>query len=150
MNNKLSKFDPAVDKRILIALSGAIWTVVGIILCNFSVHWLMDSAGDDLLLLASTGIVAAMLICYFGFLKIVNRNINRIIAKPSKVCIFAFQPWNSYLVVIVMISLGIFLRQSSVPKKYLSIIYTGFGGAMILSSLKYYWVFIKMLRASKR
>jgi hypothetical protein len=150
MNNKLRKFDPAVDKRVLIALSGAIWTFVGIILCNFAFHWLMDSAGEDFFLLAAAGIVAALLISYFGFLKIVNKNIDRIRAKPSKVCIFAFQPWNSYLVVIVMISLGIFLRQSSVPKKYLSIIYTGFGGAMILSSLKYYWVFIKMLITSER
>ncbi|KPK33480.1 MAG: hypothetical protein AMK70_09425 [Nitrospira bacterium SG8_35_1] len=145
MNNKLKKFDPAVDKRILIALSGTIWTFVGIILCNLSLNWLLDSAGEDLLVIAAAGIVAALLIGYFGFLKIVNRNIDRIVAKPSKVCIFAFQPWKSYFIVIIMITLGIFLRSSPVPKKYLSIIYSGFGGAMILSSLKYHWVFIKML-----
>ena len=89
MNNKLKKFDPAVDKRILIALSGTIWTFVGIILCNLSLNWLLDSAGEDLLVIAAAGIVAALLIGYFGFLKIVNRNIDRIVAKPSKVCIFA-------------------------------------------------------------
>lgn len=150
MNNKLKKFDPAVDKRILIVLSGAIWTFVGIILCNLALNWLLDSAGEDLPLFAGAGIVAALLIGYFGFLKIVNKNIDRIIAKPSKVCIFAFQPWKSYLIVIIMITLGIFLRSSPVPKKYLSIIYSGFGGAMILSSLKYYWVFIKMLITPER
>ena len=44
-----------------------------------------------------------------------------------------------------MICLGIILRHSPIPKQWLAVIYLGFGGAMILSSIKYYIFFFKML-----
>lgn len=144
MSSGLKKFDPAVDKRLLVALSGIIWTVVGILLCNLSINWLSETPIQKAVLLGLSGFMLAMAIHHFGFLKLVDKNIERIMAKEGKVCIFAFQPWKSYLIVLVMICMGIVLRQSSFPKSYLSVIYTGFGGAMLLSSIRYYRVFIKI------
>lgn len=145
MDPKFTKFDPAVDKKFLIALSGIIWSIVGIVLCNMAVGWLSRTISYNTLLLGGSGILLSLLIHHFGFLKLVDRNIERILLKKGKVCIFAFQPWKSYLIILIMIGMGIFLRQSSLPKPYLAVIYIGFGGAMLLSSLRYHRNFFKLI-----
>ncbi|MEF9437835.1 MAG: hypothetical protein L0922_03485 [Candidatus Mariimomonas ferrooxydans] len=63
----------------------------------------------------------------------------------KKVCIFAFQAWKSYLIIAIMIAMGIILRHSQIPTYYISVIYIGFGGAMILSSIRYYRIFFKLI-----
>ena len=145
MHSTLKKFDPAVDKRLLIFLSGVLWSVVGIMLCKLAMNWLSLTSRQNAVWPGITGVVLAVLIYYFGFLKLVNKNTGRILSKEGKVCIFAFQPWKSYLIILVMIGMGTVLRHSSMPKHYLAIIYIGFGGAMILSSLVYYKYFFKNL-----
>jgi len=145
MHSTLKKFDPAVDKRLLIFLSGVLWSVVGIMLCKLAMNWLSLTSLQNAVWPGITGVVLAVLIYYFGFLKLVNKNTGRILSKEGKVCIFAFQPWKSYLIILVMIGMGTVLRHSSMPKHYLAIIYIGFGGAMILSSLVYYKYFFKNL-----
>ncbi len=145
MKIKIDKFDPAVDKRILVAVSGTIWTAVGILLCTRAVNWLSDATDPKTLWLGTAGVLLALAIHHFGFVKLANKNIQRIMAKEGKVCIFGFQPWKSYFIILIMISMGIILRQSSIPKTYLSIIYMGFGGAMLLSSIRYHRIFFKLL-----
>jgi hypothetical protein len=145
MNHKIKKFDPAVDKRLLIALSGFIWTTVGVILIRLAAGWLSSIALKPALILWITGIALALLIHHFGFLRIVNQNIERIASMKEKVCIFAFQAWKSYAIIAVMVGLGIILRHSPLPKHYLSVVYIGFGGAMILSSIRYLRIFLKLI-----
>ncbi len=139
----IRKFNPAVDKKFLIALSGILWSVVGIMLCRLAVLWLSQTDKQHAVWFGSAGAVLAFLIYQFGFSKIVNKNTVRILSKEGKVCIFGFQPWKSYVIIVVMVGLGITLRHSPLPKPYLSVIYIGFGGAMILSSLIYYRNFFK-------
>ncbi|GBE41182.1 hypothetical protein BMS3Bbin09_01073 [bacterium BMS3Bbin09] len=145
MNPKLNKFDPAVDKKFLIALSGILWSIVGIALCNLAIGWLSETTARTTAWLGTSGIILSLLIHHFGFLKLVDSNIERILSKKSKVCIFAFQPWKSYLIILIMICMGIFLRHSSLPKPYLAVIYIGFGGAMLLSSFRYHRNFFKLM-----
>ena len=146
MRSTLKKFDPAVDKRLLIFISGFLWSIVGIMLCILAVNWLSLTSRQNAVRLGLIGVTLAILIYYFGFLKLVNKNTGRILLKEGKVCIFAFQPWKSYLIILIMIGMGTILRHSSIPKPYLAIIYMGFGGAMILSSLVYYRHFLKNLK----
>ncbi len=138
-------FEPASDKRFLIALSGIAWSIVGIILCNLAIDWLLQSPSQKSIWLGLAGVNLSLLIHYFGFSKIVNNNIGRILSKKDKVCIFAFQAWKSYLIVIIMVGMGMALRHSSLPKPYLSVIYIGFGGAMVMSSVRYLRVFFKLI-----
>ena len=147
MHPILKKYDPTVDKRFLVALSGILWSGVGIMLCRLAVKWLSAPNTPDVIWLGSAGILLSLFIHHFGFLKLVDKNISRITAKQGKVCIFGFQPWKSYFLILIMIGMGTILRHSSMPKHYLSIIYIGFGGAMLLSSFRYHRVFIKLLRA---
>lgn len=141
---KIRKLEPAVDRRVLILLSGLTWSIVGIALCRMAVIWLSPVTGSPGAMLGLSGIVLFLAIYRFGFSKLVARNIERVRSKKNKkICIFAFQAWKSYLIVAIMIGLGILLRSSPLPKEYLAVIYIGFGGAMILSSIKYYLVFLK-------
>lgn len=145
MHDTLKRFDPAVDKKFLLALSGIIWSGVGIVLCNLAGGWLSRASSREGLLFGIAGIFLALMIHHFGFLKLVDRNIERITSKEGKVCIFGFQPWRSYLIIAVMVGMGSALRHSSIPKQYLAVIYIGFGGAMLLSSVRYYRYFFKLL-----
>ena len=146
MHSKFYKYDPAVDKKFLIAISGIIWSAVGIALCNLAAGWLSQTTTQTAALLGITGIILSLLVHHFGFLKLVDRNIERILSKEGKVCIFAFQPWKSYLIIVIMIGMGMALRHSSLPKPYLAVIYTGFGGALLLSSIRYHRIFFKLIR----
>ena len=145
MSTMLSKFDPAVDKRFLIALSGFIWSAIGVLLCSTAYSWLTVEHVRFGPLLVISGILLALTIHHFGFLKIANRNIDRILSKKGKVCIFGFQPWKSYMIILIMISMGAVLRQSPLPKSYLSVIYIGFGGAKFLLRFRYYKIFYKKI-----
>lgn len=144
MHDKLRKFDPAVDKRLLVVLSGIMWISVGIMLINLAVGWLRLTAAGPVIWYGAGGTMLALMIHHFGFLKLVDRNIDRITAMEGKVCIFGFQPWKSYLIIIVMIGMGTILRHSALPRQYLAVIYTGFGGAMVLSSIRYFRIFFKL------
>jgi hypothetical protein len=145
MNAILKKLNPSIDKRLLIAISGIIWGVVGFILCKLAVQWLSDTHHNNAFWLGLTGIILSILIHYFGFSRIVKHNIERILSLKEKICIFAFQPLKSYIIVVIMITMGFLLRHSPIPKPYLSVIYIGFGGAMFLSSLRYLWSFFKVV-----
>jgi hypothetical protein len=63
----------------------------------------------------------------------------------SKKCIFSFMTWRSYLIVLVMVSMGIALRHSALPKDYLSILYNGIGLALFLSGIRYLRFFTMLL-----
>ncbi len=143
MHDKIKKFEPVVDKKFLIALSGFVWSIVGILLCNLAFGWLFMATNQMAFPLGLAGTLLALFIHHFGFLKLADRNIDRIMSKEKKICLFAFQPWKSYLLILIMIVMGITLRHSPLPKPYLAIIYIGFGGAMIFSSIRYFRVFVK-------
>jgi hypothetical protein len=82
----------------------------------------------------------ASAIFYFGFSKLAKKNIQRITDMAGyKICIFAFQEWTSYPLIVVMIGLGLSLRiLLPIPKPYLAILYIGIGSGLFLSSLYYY------------
>ncbi|MBI4825835.1 MAG: hypothetical protein HY807_05370 [Nitrospirae bacterium] len=145
LREHFSKYEPAVDPRLLILLSGLVWGIVGVMLCHLAIGWLSQTTGDIAGYFAVSGAVISLLIHHFGFLKLADKNIERIAAYKGKVCIFAFQERKSYMIILVMVCMGIILRHSPMPKAYLSIIYIGFGGAMMLSSVRYFHVFFKLL-----
>ena len=132
------RIKPAVSKYSLIALAGFIWSTVGVMLCSMAYYWLKEVDWPTALPLGLFGIILSLVAYRFGFYGIARKNIDRICLLPEKGCIFAFQAWKSYLIIVVMITFGIILRHSSIPKHYLAIVYTTIGGALLLSSLLYY------------
>jgi len=133
-----NRIKPAASKYLLIALAGLMWSTVGVMLCSMAYYWLKEVDWLTAFPFGLFGIILSLAAYRFGFSGIAKKNIDRICLLPEKGCIFAFQAWKSYLIIVVMIILGIILRHSPIPKHYLAIIYTTIGGALLLSSLHYY------------
>jgi len=110
----LKKLNPAVSKYWLIALAGLLWSMVGITLCRLAYIWLTSVNW-------SLGLPLGLL-CLLS----------------DKSCIFAFQAWKSYLIIIFMITLGMVLRNSPIPRHFLAVIYAAIGGALFVSSFHFY------------
>ena len=135
----LEKLKPAVSKYWLMALAGLMWSVVGIMLCRMAYIYLGTVSKSQALSMGSMGLISALAAYRLGFSKIALKNISRLCILPDKTCIFAFQAWKSYLIIILMILLGITLRHSPIPRPYLAVIYATIGGALFFSSFHFYW-----------
>lgn len=143
MNRKKHSFKPAVTNYLLLFIAGMVWAVVGFMLLSFAVLWLHRASNINIHPLAIAGAAGALLIHHFGFLKIADKNLKRILKMQDKSCLFAFIPWKSYLIIAVMILLGNMLRHSIIPKHYLAVLYIAIGLALVLSSIRYIRVFIR-------
>jgi hypothetical protein len=149
MSKNIDKIKPAVDKSALIFLSFFVWVVVGTGLLLFAYSWLKASQIRSSFLFAGVGAGAALVIHHFGFLKIVDKNLGRILPMEGKKCAFSFMTWKSYIIVAVMVTMGTLLRHSAIPKTYLSILYIGIGLSLILSSIRYLRILLSQLKKVK-
>jgi hypothetical protein len=146
---KIKDLTPSADKRILVLLAGLMWCGVGIMLIRYAISWLIPIGIRGASIYYAAGFLAAMPIHHFGFLKIADRNLNRLLPLTEKKCIFSFMKWRSYIIVLVMVSMGIALRHSALPKRYLSILYIGIGLALFLSGIRYLRFFVMLLFKSR-
>ena len=134
-----------VDKRVLIFMAGLMWCGVGVMLIRYAISWLSLCNGKEQIFFYSAGFLAAMPIHHFGFLKLADKNINRLLPSTEKQSLFSFITPKSYLIIIVMVSMGIALRHSPIPKKYLSLLYNGIGLALFLSGIRYFRVLFQLV-----
>ena len=144
----LSKFKPAVQKVWLQLSVGLVWFGVGVMLIGFASRWLKPVVFTTMLILVTAGLLLATGIYFYGFSKLAKKNIKRINGlEGEKVCLFAFQGWTSYPLVLFMIFLGIYLRTySPFPKPLLAILYLGIGGGLLSASLHYFASIAQALR----
>jgi predicted histidine transporter YuiF (NhaC family) len=134
---RFKRFKPSVSRRALLLLAGLLWIGVGTLLLRYAVGWLREDQVTHVVALVAVGVLAALLIHHLGFLRVVDKNLGRILPLEGKRCVFSFMSWKSYLVVALMMALGVGLRHSSIPKPYLAVLYIGIGLALILSSVRY-------------
>jgi hypothetical protein len=150
MKRNIAKLKPAVDKRVLLFLAGFMWVGVGAMLLFLSYSWLNAFHAPGSLVFEAIGVAAALVIHHFGFLKIVDKNLGRILPMEGKRCVFSFLSWKSYLMVALMIAMGVLLRHSPIPKPYLSVLYTAIGLALVLSSVRYLRVLVSQFRKTNQ
>ena len=132
-----------VEKKYLLLTSGLIWMGIGIFLISLATRWGNEHQVDQMILYVLTGLVGGMLIRIFGFSRIVRRNVERIDSMDARVSIFAFQSSSSYLLVVIMMSMGMFIRHSSLLPLVLKIPgYYSIGVALLTSSIGYYRAFL--------
>ncbi len=138
-----------VDKKVLIAIAGVLWTGVGFLLIYFASRWFNLLSSFYLSIALLIGLLLGLAISYFGFKNLAQKNIDRINLYEKKVCIWAFQRWQMFILIIFMISLGIFMRKSGlIPKPLLIPVYMGIGIALITASSKYY-IFLYKYKKNK-
>jgi len=113
------------------------WLGVGVMLLSMAYTWLDAFHALHSAVYTGIGTCLALVIHHFGFLKIVDKNLGRILPMEGKKCVFSFLTWKSYMMVVVMIALGVLLRHLPISRPYLAILYTGIGLALVLSSARY-------------
>ncbi len=131
---------PAANRKVLVLLAGAVWSIVGAALVAASIHWLR-AAVSGMAVVIAIGVLGGAIIYRYGFSNLARKNIDRIYEQApgkDKVCIFAFQNKRSYIIVAVMILMGYSLRHSPIPKIYLSPMYMAIGLGLFAASLIYY------------
>jgi hypothetical protein len=147
MTDRLIKCKPAVKKEYLIMFAGVMWWSVGVMLIVFASTWLSRYAGTDKFYFYGAGFLVALPIHHFGFLRLADKNINRLLALTGKNCLFSFITLKSYFIIIIMVAMGIFLRHSAIPKQYLSIVYNGIGLGLFLSGIRYVRSSVEIMHA---
>ena len=137
MNSFIKK--PAVSKKWLVLISGILWSGTGILLIWIASKWFALFESWQMIFALTAGPLLGLVIAWFGFKNLAHKNANRISSYPEKVCIFAFQRWQMYFLIVLMMSMGIFMRTTSlIPKFMLAPVYIGIGSALFLASFVYY------------
>jgi len=133
----LRRLKPAVPKTWLIAIAGLVWFGVGVMLCRLAYVWLQPDSAARRTLLGAAGIGLALVVQRLMLARVARRNIARIETYAERGCLFAFQAWRSYLLIIGMIGLGFTLRHSTLPRDWLAVAYLAMGGGLLLASARY-------------
>lgn len=132
--------EPAVSRKSLLKGAGIFWLSGGVMLL-FRAFETMQTIEITQIWLVVVGAGIGWFKYRFAFSKVAAKNIRRIRElKPfkEKICLFAFQSLQAYLLVIAMISLGIALRMVGLPAQLLVVMYVAIGMALILSSSFYF------------
>lgn len=139
---------PKAPKYILILISGLLWSGIGLYLIKLAIGWFSLLSIYERYFAIGGGLLLGSAIAYFGFSGLALKNIKRVYQyDKERVCIWAFQKWSTYLLILFMMSLGLFMRSTSfIPKYLLSPMYIGIGTALFLASMNYYQALIKYRR----
>lgn len=133
-----------VPKKYLLLISGLMWSTVGLMLVSLATRWLQELQFEPQWLIILAGVLPGALVALFGFRRIVHKNIKRIDEMDPQASVFAFQAWHSYLLIIIMMSMGIYVRQSGlIPMVLKTPGYYTIGTALSLSSIKYYLAYLR-------
>lgn len=131
---------PSARRSTLILIAGLVWSAVGLGLIVAAARWLLMS-GEYAVAALILGLVAGWFIYSLGFDGLVRKNLERIrqlAPEKDRICVFAFQHWRSYPIVVIMIMLGYTLRHLPVARIYIAPIYLAIGLGLALASLHYY------------
>jgi len=131
-------YPPAVARHWLLLLAGLLWSGVGATLCLIACFWLSHQEWPQSGMWAALGVSLGACAYRLPFSSLARKNIRRIAQQPDRVCLFAFQAWRSYLLIIFMALLGFVLRQTPLSRPILAAIYLAVGTGLLLSSVLYY------------
>lgn len=150
--NWIERFKPGLPRIWLQLAAGLVWSCVGVFLISLALEWIWQPGVVSRWKYLVPGGILAFLIFRFGFSRLAMKNSDRIQELPvDKPCLFAFQEWHSYPLVLFMVGLGITLREfTPISKPLLGVLYIGIGGGLGGASLLYYRWIIRRLRENNR
>lgn len=128
-----------MSPKALIATAGVIWLAAGVNVVRMGVLTWADLGWS-----CSAGMLIGLVLTFMGFgamfFKVSQKNVKRIHAMPAEQRKFYnFMTLKSYLIMIFMISLGVYLRHNpAVPRSFISFFYVGLGSALSLAGIVYF------------
>ncbi len=140
LNSLWYRLEPAVPRRALYIAAALVWELAGFILAVRAFFWLRG-LGSVALAYAAPALLAGWAKGRWVFGRVADRNVARIEAlspHKARICVFAFQALESYLLVLAMIGAGILLRLSPLPRPILAAVYLAIGFGLVLGSFRYW------------
>ena len=124
-----------VSKKILLGISALVWMAAGFNVLRLGILEYRENVSVMLVFLT----VLSFLPFAFMFQNMVRKNTKRINCfAQDKILFLRFFPVQSYLIIVFMMSFGIFLRNNDkVPKYFIAFFYTGLGAALFLAGVKF-------------
>jgi hypothetical protein len=141
---------PRVRRQYLFFLAGVFWTIAGLVLCLRGTLWLKALPFEVAFVLVAGSAFIAVVGYYFGFSKIVLRNVDRIQTMPERANLFAFTAIRGYVMIGMMMTVGITLRNSTIPKYYLIVPYFAMGAVLLIGSTRFYREFIRAMSGTTK
>lgn len=131
---------PHTTKRILLFIAAVVWTFAGTMLFTRGI-WMMNVNPDSFWIRFLISLVSGILFYIVLFTRISRKHVNRIIHLPvERPAFYSFFDKKGYIMMVGMISLGIFLRTSGIVSPfYLSVLYVTMGVPLFISSLRFYY-----------
>lgn len=140
LNSFWYRFEPAVPRRALYVTAALAWELAGLMLAVRAFGWLRE-LGLTSLAYVAPALLAGWAKGRWVFGRVADKNVARIEAlSPHKkrICVFAFQALESYLLVLGMIGAGVLLRLSPLPRLFLAAVYLAIGFGLVLGSFRYW------------
>lgn len=129
------RWKPAARVRTQLFAAAALWTVVGCGLAAAGLFWCFETTIPGSIIWAVGGIAAGLLKGFLIIRKFAERNTARLIARGDGRCLGGFLSAKTWLLVALMMTSGILLRRSAVPRPVLGVIYTAVGTALLAGCL---------------
>ena len=123
-----------IRRDFLFLITSLLWGAVGALLIWRAFGWMSRESSAlqaQLFLTAGLGAFAGY---RFGFRQIVRKNVDRIRSMEATVKAWEFTSVRGYAIIIGMITMGVLLRNSEIPKEYLSLPYAAMGGMLLVGS----------------
>lgn len=133
MGNGWSRFKPGVTQHTLLFLSACLWTVIGLMLLAKGGYRLSQLPQYHLVLVIAA-VVAGSLKSFFILDRAARRGIQRILKFKDGTCLGAVYSVKTWMVVLFMMTMGVFLRKSALPGNILCFVYFTVGWALLMSS----------------
>lgn len=136
----LTRLKPAAPKGWLYSLSGLMWCGVGLMLIGWTWVWSVEAGWQAVWPFIFAGALTGIGTTLF-FRIMARHNHDRLKRLPQKPCLFAFQSWWSYPLVVFMMGLGLAMKASPLPRTWLAGMYLAIGAGLFFAGLQYfYWL----------
>lgn len=136
----LQSLKPVTTRRGLLFIAALVWTFAGVMLFARGIL-MMNLDNDYFLTRMALSLIAGILFYWILFTRISKKHVLRIIQQPNdRPSVFAFFDVKGYLMMVGMVSLGVFLRSSGfISPFYLSVLYVTMGIPLFFSSIRFYF-----------
>ncbi|MBT7311256.1 hypothetical protein HN843_05795 [bacterium] len=108
------------SRKTLLKLAGIMWICVGGLLLTRAVGWLRFGSPEQAILSVSAGILLGIILYRKVFNVLTDKYIDRINCLPEKTFVLLCFAPKSWVMIVLMSSMGILLRNSSIPKLLLT------------------------------
>ena len=127
----LARLKPGAPMNVHLFTAALIWSIVGVFLMSNGFLLISLAAREWLAIVAvGVGTIKSLLLLD----RVARKNISRIQRFEDRTCIGSVYSYKSWLLVVVMIVLGRFLRSSVLPGEYVGVLYLAVGWGLFFSS----------------